>query len=123
MQVHAALVKAPGSAADVAKQSGSQLVTVDKAAAGEAIPTLGVSPEIDGALAAMKKDDVSQILVLPANRLAVVVLTDTIPPQPSRLSEVTDKIRDQLVEPAIAEHRRAEGEGSRRQDQGGREHG
>ncbi|MGH9559732.1 MAG: peptidylprolyl isomerase, partial [Bryobacteraceae bacterium] len=95
--VQAALAKSPGSVAAVAKQYDAQLITVDKAAAGDAIPGLGVSPEIDNALAAMKKNDVSQVLVLPSNRLAVAVLNDTIPSTPSELSEVTDKIRDTLV--------------------------
>jgi peptidyl-prolyl cis-trans isomerase D len=43
-QVRAALVKAPGSAVEIAKQYNVDLVTVTKVAQAEAIPTLGVSP-------------------------------------------------------------------------------
>ena len=97
-QVHAALEKSPGSAEAIAKQFDVQLVTVPKAGQGEAIPTLGVSPEIDGALSGMKPNDVSQILTLPANRLAVVVLNSRIPAKLSDLSEVESKVRDVLID-------------------------
>ena len=44
-------MKEPGSAAEVAKKFGAELVTQPKGERGQAIPTLGVAPEIDGALA------------------------------------------------------------------------
>jgi len=96
-QIHEALQKAPGSAAQVAKQFDAELVTVPKASAGEAIPTLGVAPEIDNALAAMKKGDVSPVLVLPANRLAVVVLNDRTPARPAEFSEVESQVRERVI--------------------------
>lgn len=97
-QVHAALEKSPGSAAQVAAQFGVDVVTVNQAAAGDAIPTLGVSPEIDGALNGLEKNGVSPVLVLPANRMAVVVLTDKIASRPSDFSEVQNKVRDAVLE-------------------------
>lgn len=97
-KVHAALVKSPGTADTIAKQFNVDLVTVTKQPSGEAIPNLGVSPEIDGAIAGMKKNDVSDVLTLPANRLAVVVLNDRMPPAIAPLSDVEGKIRDLLVD-------------------------
>jgi peptidyl-prolyl cis-trans isomerase D len=97
-KVHQALQKSPGSADAVARQFGLDVVTVTKAGSGEAIPTLGVSPEIDGAVAQMKKNDVSDILTLPADRLAVVVLNDRFPPQVADLKDVEGKIRDVLID-------------------------
>jgi peptidyl-prolyl cis-trans isomerase D len=97
-KIHAALAKSPGSADAVAKQFNVDVVNVSKAAAGDAIPTLGVSPEIDGALRSMKKDDVSDVLTLPANRLAVVVLKEQIPPAVADLKDVEGKIRDFLID-------------------------
>jgi peptidyl-prolyl cis-trans isomerase D len=97
-QVHAALAKSPSSASEIAKQFNIDLITVPKAAAGEAIPTLGVSPEIDGALNGMKDNDVSPVLVLPANRLAIAVLNDKIAPHTSELAEVETKVRDRLLD-------------------------
>jgi len=95
--VHAALEKSPASAADVAKQFGAELVTVNKANAGEAIPSLGVSPEINAALAGMKSNDVSQILVLPANRLAVVVMKDRTPSTQAEFAEVEGQVRERYL--------------------------
>jgi peptidyl-prolyl cis-trans isomerase D len=96
-QVHAALEKAPGSAADVAKQFGVQEISVSKAAPGEAIPGLGVTPEIDGALNSLQKNGVTPVLTLPANRIAVAVLTDKIAPRPADFSESETKARDALI--------------------------
>lgn len=100
-QAHAALVKSPGSADAIAKQFGIDVVTVTKGAAGEPIPTLGVSPEIDGALNQMKVNDVSDILTLPANRFALVVLKEKIPPAPQSLQEVEAKIKDRLTDDKV----------------------
>lgn len=97
-KVHAALAKSPDSADAIAKQLNVDLVNVSKVTTGEAIPTLGVSPEIDGAVSGMKKDDVSEILSLPANRLAVVVMKDRIPPAVADLKEVEGKIKDRLLD-------------------------
>ncbi|MGD1093138.1 MAG: peptidyl-prolyl cis-trans isomerase [Bryobacteraceae bacterium] len=96
-QVHAALEKSPGSAADIAKQLNVELVTVPAGKAGDPIPTLGTSPEIDGALAGMKKNDVSPVLALPANRLVVVVLNDRTPARPAEFDEVAAQVRDNVI--------------------------
>lgn len=96
-QARAALQKAPGSAAEVAKQTGLELFTVTKADAGQPIPGLGPAPEIAGTLANMKPNDVSDSLVLSGNRIAVVVLNETIPPRPAEYSDVEAKVRDQFV--------------------------
>ena len=96
-QVHAALVKSPNSAADIAKQYGAELVTVPEGAAGDPIPTLGVAPEIDDALSQMKPNDVSPVLDLPSNRLAVVVLKSRIPARVSTFDEVKDKVKQKYI--------------------------
>ncbi len=72
-------LKSPGSAAEIAKQFAMQEIAVDNVQPGEAIPGLGVTPEIDGALNALQKNGVTPVLTLPANRLAVAVLTNMIP--------------------------------------------
>jgi peptidyl-prolyl cis-trans isomerase D len=97
-KVHAALVKSPGSADAVAKQFNVDLVAVSKVTSGEAIPSLGVSPEVDGAVSSMKKDDVSDLLTLPANRIAIVVMQERTPPAVASLKEVEAKVRDHLLD-------------------------
>jgi peptidyl-prolyl cis-trans isomerase D len=96
-ELHAALVKSPKTAAEVAKKYGADVITMPSASAGEAIPGLGVNPEIDSALLTMKPDDVSQVVVLPNNRMAVVVLNSRTPGRPSEFNEVQAQIRDKLV--------------------------
>jgi peptidyl-prolyl cis-trans isomerase D len=101
--VHDALAKAPGSAADVAKRFGVDLVTVKDATPGSPVPTLGSVPEIDNALAQVKPNEVSPVLTLPANRLVVAVLTERSTPRPAIFSEVESKVKDRLSsEKAIA---------------------
>jgi peptidyl-prolyl cis-trans isomerase D len=96
-QLQAALAKAPGSAQDIAKQFGATPITVTDAEANAPIPTLGVSPEIEGALGQLKPNGVSPVLLLPANRLAVVVLNNRIPTRLAELSEVESKVKDKLL--------------------------
>jgi peptidyl-prolyl cis-trans isomerase D len=96
-QMHAALEKNPGNAAEIAKQYGADLVTVPKASPGEAIPTLGNAPEIEQALASMKTNDVSQVIALPADRLAIAVLNSRTPTRPADYSEVADQVKQSYV--------------------------
>ncbi|MCU1335197.1 MAG: PpiC-type peptidyl-prolyl cis-trans isomerase [Bryobacterales bacterium] len=96
-ELHAALVKSPKTAAEVAKKYGAEVIVMPSASAGEAIPTLGVNPEIDSTLVSMKPDEVSPVLVLPNNRMAVLVLNSRTPGRPAEFSEVQAQIRDKLV--------------------------
>jgi peptidyl-prolyl cis-trans isomerase D len=96
-QAHAELEKSPGSAAEIAKKLNLELVTVDKAGRGQAIPGLGVSPEIDNTVAVMKPKDVSQVLQLPANRLVIVVLNEVIPQRKADFADVESQVRDRLI--------------------------
>ncbi len=95
--MHDALAKSPGSAAEIAKKFGVELATVTDATVGSPVPTLGSVPEIDSALGQMKTNDVTPVLVLPANRLVVAVLTQRIPSRPSIYEEVEGKVRDRLI--------------------------
>jgi peptidyl-prolyl cis-trans isomerase D len=97
-QVHSELVANPTGAAEIAKKLGVDLVTVPKGAANEAIPTLGVAPEIGGVLTGMKKGDVSQVVLLPANREAVFTVLDVFPPHVAEYEDVKASIRDSLLQ-------------------------
>jgi peptidyl-prolyl cis-trans isomerase D len=96
-QIRAALVKAPGSAAEIAKQFGANAIPMTNVEAGAPIPTLGVSQEIDGALGTLKKNEVSPALVLPGNRVAIVVLTDRTPTRQAEFNEVENKVREEVL--------------------------
>lgn len=95
--IRAALQKNPNSGDDVAKQYDAQLITVPEGEAGKPIPGLGVAPEIDETLSQMKPNDVSQVVSLPSDRLAVVVLKARIPARLSTFDEVKDQVRQKYV--------------------------
>jgi peptidyl-prolyl cis-trans isomerase D len=96
-QIHAALVKDPKSAPAVAKQYGAEVVAMKDAQLGDPIPTLGPTPEIDGVLQLMKPGQVSEAIVLPSNRIAVVVLENKTPPRNAEFDEVQDKVKGKLI--------------------------
>ncbi len=96
-QARAALLKAPSSAVEVAKQFDLELVTAKDLAAGDPIPSVGASPVISGAVATMKPNDVSDVLVVPGNKLALVVLNAITAPKPSEFSDVEAKVRDLYI--------------------------
>ncbi|HVO97955.1 MAG TPA: peptidylprolyl isomerase [Bryobacteraceae bacterium] len=95
--VHDALVKSPGSAAEIAKKFGVDLATVTDSTPGAPVPTLGSAPEIDNALGQMKVNDVSPVLTLPANRLVVTVLTNRTAARPAIFEEVQEKVRERVI--------------------------
>ena len=96
-QIRAGLEKNPQSAGEVAKQFGADLITVPNATPGASIPGLGNSPEVEGAVAGMKANDVSQVLTLPANRLAVVVLNSKTPSRLADFAEVADQVKQTVT--------------------------
>jgi peptidyl-prolyl cis-trans isomerase D len=96
-QARVALAKNPAGGPEIAKQLGIQYIATEKAAPGTAISGIGVSPEIEGALAAMKPKDVSSVLTLPADRLAITTLISKIDRKPSTFDEVKEDIRQRMA--------------------------
>lgn len=96
-QAHTALLKAPGSAAEVAKQFDLELAAAKDWSTGQPIVSIGPSPEISGTVAAMKPNTVSDVLVVPGNKLALVVLNSITPPKPAEFADVEAKIREQYL--------------------------
>jgi peptidyl-prolyl cis-trans isomerase D len=96
-QMHADLVKSPKTAAEIAKKYGAEVISMPSASPGEAIPGLGVNPEIDQSMATMKPNDVSSLVTLPNNRLAVAVLNARIPGRPAEFNDVQAQLRDRMT--------------------------
>ena len=101
-QMRAELLKNPAGAAAVASKFGAELITVSEAGRGQAIPTLGVTPEIDGLLPGLQPGGVTEALTLPGDRAAVAVLDKKIPGRPSTLAEAQAAIREQLLNAGAA---------------------
>jgi hypothetical protein len=81
----------------VARDLNLELVRADKIGPGEPIPTLGVSREIEDAIASLRKGEVSPIVQVGQNKLAVAVVTEVFPSHPAELAEVEGQIRERLT--------------------------
>ena len=102
-QARAELVKNPKDAAGIAKRLGIELVSVPKGLPQDPIPTLGVAPEIGTPLAEMKPGDVSNVLILPANRMAVFTVLETFAPHVADYDDIKGDIKDQMLQQMSAQ--------------------
>ncbi len=96
-QLHDELVKFPVGAAEVAKKFNAEVVTVSESSRGDAIPTLGVTPEIDGVLPGLKAGGVTDAITIPGDRAVVVLMDKRIPGRQSTLDEAKAKIREAMI--------------------------
>jgi peptidyl-prolyl cis-trans isomerase D len=94
----AVLQKDPAHPEKVAADLNMQLVRVDGYAAGQTIKEISPSPDFDQAVATLKKGEVSQVLALPSNKVALALVTDVIPPRPQTFEEVQNQIRNTMTE-------------------------
>jgi peptidyl-prolyl cis-trans isomerase D len=101
-QMRADVAKNPADAAAIASKFGAELITVTEATRGNAIPTLGVTPEIDNVIATLQPGGVTEALTIPGDRAAVAVLDKRIPGRQSTLEEAKAGIREQLINAAVA---------------------
>lgn len=99
-QLQAELAKNPADAVAIAQRFGADVITVKEAARGDAIPTVGVSPEIESVLAGAKVDSATSAVALPGDRVAVAILDQKIPSRQSTLEESRGDIRSQLTDEA-----------------------
>lgn len=97
-QAHAALVKSPLSAERIASELGLQFVSAEKIGAGDPIPGIGASQELQDALSSLPKGDVTPVVQIQQTKLAVAVVTDVFPARPAELTEVEGQIRETLLQ-------------------------
>jgi len=92
-----ALKKEPADA--VAKELNlAPPLKVENIGAGDPIPTIGANKDFDQSVTGLQKGEVSQPVSLPANRVALAVVTAIVPTHPARLEESEAKIRRILEE-------------------------
>jgi peptidyl-prolyl cis-trans isomerase D len=96
-KVRTELAANAAGAAEIARKYSGELITVKAAAAGDPIPTLGVTPEIDQALAPLQPGGVTDVLAIPGDRLVVAVLDERIPGRPSTFEEAQAQVRDAIL--------------------------
>ena len=95
-QARTELVKAPGSAEQIAGKLGLQYVKVDKHKAGDPIPVIGGDKQVEDGVSGLKKGGVSPVMQA-GNRLVVAVLNDLIPSRPAELAEVEPAVRERFI--------------------------
>lgn len=97
-QARAALVKDPNAAEQLAGQLGLNYAKVEKAGRGDVLPLVGASVEVDDVISQMKKKgEVSDLIQLQANKLALVILDDVIPERAAEMNEVESQMRTAIV--------------------------
>ena len=97
-QARAALQKNPGQYEQIAAQYHLEVVKADKVAPGTPIAGVGQSPDLDSALASMRKGDVSPVVQVSPTRLAVAEVTGVTPVRTLNLPEVDAQIRNNLTQ-------------------------
>jgi peptidyl-prolyl cis-trans isomerase D len=94
---HAALVKAPQNAQQIASQLNLEFVNVPSYSPGAPIAQLGSDPQVGAAVQSLKPGEVSQVLQA-GNKLAIVVVTGVHPPHPAELAEVENQVRQNYLQ-------------------------
>lgn len=101
-QARAALQKNPGQYDQIAAEYHLEVVKADKVAPGAPIAGVGQSPDLDTALASMRKGDVSPVVQVSPTRLAVAEVTGVTPARILDLPEVDARIRTTLTTMKVA---------------------
>jgi peptidyl-prolyl cis-trans isomerase D len=83
----------------VAKElNAASLINVVNIGPGDTIPTIGANKDFDQSINGLQKGEVSQPVSLPANRVALAVVTGIVPTHPASLEECEARIRKTLEE-------------------------
>lgn len=93
-QAHAALVKAPDTAQQIAQQLGVDYYQAQKISVSSPLPGVGVDANVGGAISALKKGEVSDTMQAGANKLVLAVVTAVFPPHPAEFTDVQAQVRE-----------------------------
>jgi len=91
-KAHAALVKTPQKAQQIATDLNLTFIDAPALAAGAPIAQLGGDAQVGAAVQALKPGEVSDVLQA-GNKLAIAVVTGVVPSHPATLAEVETQVR------------------------------
>ena len=97
-EMRAELVKAPRDAEQIARKLNVTFANVPKAGAGDPLPLIGASKDLDDSIFSLPKGEVTPVVQVPGNKLALAVVSDIMPARPAELAEVENVVRTQVVE-------------------------
>jgi peptidyl-prolyl cis-trans isomerase D len=92
------LVKAPRDAEQLARKLNLAFANVPSAAAGDPLPLIGVSKELDDSIFSLSKGEVTPVVQVPGNKLVVAVVSDIMPARSAELAEIESTVRTQVVD-------------------------
>ena len=96
-KAYAALRNNSKNAAGIAAELKVPLVTIAKAGPGDPLPEIGVNPDFETAVAALRKGEFTTPLPVSATKMVIAVVTDVIPAHASTFEEVQAKVRLSLT--------------------------
>jgi peptidyl-prolyl cis-trans isomerase D len=88
--------KDPNNPEKIANDFNMSVVRFNGFGPGSTIPELGPAPDLDQALAGLKKGDISQSIAA-GTKVAVAQVNDIIPPHPSRIEDVESQIKESIA--------------------------
>lgn len=96
--------KDPAHPEKAAEAVGGTVIRADNLGAGDPIPGIGVSKEISDAAAPLRKGEVAAgPVVLPGNKVAIVLVTDYQAPRPATLDEVKNDVKSKASQDKLQE--------------------
>ena len=101
-KVQAALRKDPLHPDKVAADNGVEFARVENVSAGDPLPLVGVNKEFEESLSSLKAGEVSQPVMLPANRVVIASITGVAPAHPATFEEAQNQIREALDKDKLA---------------------
>jgi peptidyl-prolyl cis-trans isomerase D len=96
-RVRSELIRDPGGAEKIAANLGVQLVRAEKVGAEDPLPEIGSSPELQQAVSLLRRNEVTPVVQIAPDRLAVAVVTEVIPAHPADLAEAQQQILQELL--------------------------
>ncbi|MBL0155986.1 MAG: peptidylprolyl isomerase [Bryobacterales bacterium] len=96
-QIRAALVKSTAEAEKIALANGITPVRAEKAAPGDPIQEVGISPQFNDGVAGLPKNGVSPIIQIGQNKLIVAQVAEIFPSRPAEFADVEKQVREALL--------------------------
>jgi peptidyl-prolyl cis-trans isomerase D len=100
-EMRAELAKAPGNAEQIARKLNVEFANVPKAGAGDPLPLIGASKELEDSIFSLSKGDVTPVVQASGNKLVVAMVTDVMPARPAQLAEVEGTVRTKVVDQKV----------------------
>lgn len=96
-QIRAALVKSTPEAEKIAAANGITPVRAEKAAPGDPIQEVGISPQFNDGVAGLPRNGVSPIIQIGQNKLVVAQVVEIFPTRPAEFTDVEKQVREAML--------------------------